>query len=226
MKTSEFDKLAREQFLPLLPGFEGAKGLLFEKPIGDLLRGFTFQGSSYDRTSFHLVAFVQPLYIPADEEMPTFSERSPRLASTNALDDIRSFIDGPGRKFLEGLRTPGDFADWLEREEAGHKPDPFALEALAYSGLLADRVDDAERWLEAAATSADAYMRDDVDEGLYAKDEEHPLQAVLQRTAQVRDALDSGAEEAIALLERWREETARNLGLSKHLAPPEHEPAR
>jgi hypothetical protein len=226
MKTSEFDKLAREQLRPLLPGFEAAKGLLFEAPIEDLLRGFTFQGSSYDRTSFYLVAFVQPLYVPSDEELPTFSERSPRLASTDALDDIRSFVEGSGRKFLERLRTPTDLADWLEREEAGHKPDPFALEALAYSALLAVRSEDAEQWLEVAAKTAEEYVRDDLDEGLYAKDEEHPLQAVLERTAQVRDALDASANEALALLERWREETARKLGLSKHLAPPEHAPAR
>jgi hypothetical protein len=226
MKTSEFNKLAREQLRPLLPGFEVAKGMLFEAPVGDLLRGFTFQGSSYDRTSFYLVAFVQPLYVPSDEELPTFSERSPRLASTDALDDIRSFVEGPGRKFLEGLETPADLADWLKREEAGHKPDPFALEALAYSALLGGGAEDAERWLETTRKTADAYIRDDIDEGLYAKDEEHPLQAVLERTAQVRDALETSADEAIALLERWREETARNLGLTKHLAPPEHAPAR
>ena len=64
MRTSEFDKLAREQLRTLLPDFTLATGLVFEVPIADLLRGLSFQGSSYDQTSFYLVAFVQPLYIP------------------------------------------------------------------------------------------------------------------------------------------------------------------
>jgi hypothetical protein len=92
--------------------------------------------------------------------------------------------------------------------------------------VLAGRAEDAERWLEVVAKAAGEYIREDIDEGLYAKDEEHPLQAVLERTEQVRKALATSADEAVALLERWREETARNLGLSKHLAPPEHAPAR
>jgi len=40
-----------------------------------------------------------------------------------------------------------------------------------------------------------------------------------ERTAEVRNALVASAEDAIAILERWRQETARALGLSEHLAP-------
>lgn len=109
MRTSEFDKLAREQLRTLLPDFAVATGLVFEVPIADLLRGLSFQGSSYDQTSFYLVAFIQPLYIPSDEVVPTFSERSPRFPATDALGEIRSFVTGTGRTFFEQLRTPADF---------------------------------------------------------------------------------------------------------------------
>jgi hypothetical protein len=222
MKTSDFNKLAREQLLPLLPGFEVAKGMVFAAPIGDLLRGFTFQGSSYDK-SFYLVAFVQPLYVPSDEEEPSFSERSPRFAGADeARDEIESFVTGPGSAFLSEIETPEDLAAWIEREETGHKPDPYALEALAYSLALARRTDDADRWLDVTVESAESYIRSDIEEGLYTKDEEHPLEPVLERAAQVREALGTSEQKAIALLEQWREETADGLGLSKHLAPSEH----
>ncbi|MFL5920937.1 MAG: hypothetical protein ACJ75Q_14340 [Gaiellaceae bacterium] len=219
MRTSEFDKLAREQLRTLLPDFAVATGLVFEVPIADLLRGLSFQGSSYDQTSFYLVAFIQPLYIPSDEVVPTFSERSPRFPGTDALGEIRSFVAGAGRTFFEHLRTPADFADWLEREERGHRPDPFALEALAYSRLLAGQAEVARRWLDLTAETAGAYIRRDIDEGLYAENEEHPLLTVRERTTQLCDALAVSAQDALAVLERWRQETASHLGLSQHLAP-------
>ena len=221
MRTSEFNSLARKQLRPLLPKYEVAAGLLFEAPIADLLRGLTFQGSSFDRTSFYLVAFVQPLYVPSDEEMPTFGQRSPRFATTDARDGIESFVSGPARAFLQRLRTPSDLAGWLEHTEKGHEPDPFAFEVLAYSLLLASRAQEAERWLGVTAESASAYIRADIEERLYAEDAERPLCAVRERTAQVRNALAASTEDAIAILERWRQETARALGLSEHLGAPE-----
>lgn len=136
-----------------------------------------------------------------------------------ATDEIASFVRGAGLKFLERIRTPADLAEWLEREETGHKPDPFALEALAYSLVLAGHEEDAKRWLELVREAAGAYIRDDVAEDLYSEDEEHPLEPVLERVAQVGEALERAPEAAIELLNRRREETAQNLGLSDHLAP-------
>jgi hypothetical protein len=162
---------------------------------------------------------VQPLYVPADEELPTFSERSRRLGGIDATDEIASFVRGPGLKFLERLRTPAELAEWLEREETGHKPDPFALEALAYSLVLSGHEEDGERWLELARETAGAYIRDDVAEDLYSEDEEHPLEPVVERVAQVREALEQAPDAAIELLDRWRKETAQNLGVSDYLAP-------
>jgi hypothetical protein len=43
-----------------------------------------------------------PLYVPSDEEMPTFGERSPRFGSTDARGDIESFVAGPARPFSNG----------------------------------------------------------------------------------------------------------------------------
>ena len=100
------------------------------------------------------------------------------VSRTDARDDIESFVAGPAHVFLEKLGTPADLAEWLQREERGHEPDPFAVEALAYSLLLAGRAQEAERWLEVTAESASAYIRTDLEEGLYAEDEEHPLRAV------------------------------------------------
>jgi hypothetical protein len=220
MTTREFEKLAREHLLPLLPGFEVKKGLLFETPIGYLLRGLTFQPSQYDRDSLYLSVFVQALYVPEEVVLATHDERSPRFAATET-EAMRAFVAGPGRGLLDQLRTPADLAECLESRERGHPPDPFPLEVLAYSQLLSGRRDEAERVLEVVESSGYELIQSDLDEGLYSDDEAHPLGTVLERMAQVREALSTSVEDAIALLERWREQTARNLSLSQHLAPPD-----
>lgn len=90
---------------------------------------------------------------------------------------------------------------------------------MAYSRLLAGQAEVARRWLDLTAETAGAYIRRDIDEGLYAENEEHPLLTVRERTTQLCDALAVSAQDALAVLERWRQETASHLGLSQHLAP-------
>jgi hypothetical protein len=220
MTRRAFEKLAREHFLPLLPGFEVKKGLLFETPIGYLLRGLTYQPSQYDRNALYLSVFVQALYVPEEDLIGTHGERTPVL-DAKEIEEMRAFVLGPGGRLLDQLRTPADLAKCLERREKGHPPDPRPLEALAFSQLLSGRTRDAERVLDVVETSARELIQSAVEEGLYTEDERHPLQAVLERTEEVREALAKNTEDAIGLLEQWREETARNLGLSDHLAPSE-----
>jgi hypothetical protein len=89
----------------------------------------------------------------------------------------------------------------------------------AYSWLLAGQAQVGGRWLDLAAEGAGAYARQDIEEGLYGENEEHPLLSLLERVARVRDALAGSAQDALAVLERWRQATGAQLGLSQHLEP-------
>src|SRR5205823_13029876 len=112
-------------------------------------------------------------------------ERSPRFAATET-EAIRAFVEGPGRRLLAQCRTPADLAKCLERRERGHPPDPFPLEALAYSQLLSGGAREAERVLEVVDTSARELIQSDLDERLYTEAEPHPPQLVAGRVEHVR----------------------------------------
>jgi hypothetical protein len=49
-------------------------------------------------------------------------------------------------------------------------------------------------------------------------DEDDRLYELMERMRRVREALESDPNAAVAILEKWRLETARNLGLEEHLA--------
>jgi hypothetical protein len=49
-------------------------------------------------------------------------------------------------------------------------------------------------------------------------DEEGWLYELMKRMRRVGEALESDPNAAVAILEKWRLETARNLGLEEHLA--------
>ena len=63
MTTKEFIALEKS-LLPDLPDFAVKGPLMFIPPAERLLRGISFEGSSFDKTSFYVTVFVMPLCIP------------------------------------------------------------------------------------------------------------------------------------------------------------------
>ena len=66
MKKKEFALLAR-QLLPEMPGMTVHAPLVVAVPMGEILRGLHFEGSSFDAKSFYVDVFWLPLYVPTDE---------------------------------------------------------------------------------------------------------------------------------------------------------------
>jgi hypothetical protein len=75
MTSKIFQRLARQYLLPSLPGIEMTGRLLYQAPVGDLLCGCHFESSSYEKESFVVTAFVQPLYVPAGHLVLSYGKR-------------------------------------------------------------------------------------------------------------------------------------------------------
>ena len=74
MKTKDFVALEK-LLLPKLPNFTIKGPLLFIVPVGHILRGFHFDGSSFDKKGFYVNAFFMPLYVPSQHLHLTFGRR-------------------------------------------------------------------------------------------------------------------------------------------------------
>jgi hypothetical protein len=61
--TREFVSLEKS-LLPEFPGFVIKGPLMFIPPAESLLRGISFEGSSFDKTSFYVTVFIMPLCVP------------------------------------------------------------------------------------------------------------------------------------------------------------------
>ena len=59
MKVRQFESLHRSLLLQL-EGFVAKRTLVFKPPLRHLLRGFAFEGSSFDKDAFYVNAFVMP----------------------------------------------------------------------------------------------------------------------------------------------------------------------
>jgi hypothetical protein len=114
MKSQLVRRLSKMYFLPNLPGYIAKGHLLYQQDLEHILRGFWFESSAFDRDSFTVEVFVQPLYIPVSHLSFTFGHRLGSLGKgydiwwkydeeTEALmmQEILSFMMSAGIPFLE-----------------------------------------------------------------------------------------------------------------------------
>ncbi|MHB0935895.1 MAG: hypothetical protein ACYDCO_20325 [Armatimonadota bacterium] len=74
MKQTEFQSLIRKYLLPELPEHANTGSLIWKEPIEHLLRGYHFDSSAWDQSTFRITVFVQPLYVPYDSIVYLFSQ--------------------------------------------------------------------------------------------------------------------------------------------------------
>ena len=74
MTTKEFISLEKS-LLQDLEGFSIKGSLMFRSPVGRILQGVSFEGSSFDKTSFYVNVFAMPLCVPADHLFLNFGSR-------------------------------------------------------------------------------------------------------------------------------------------------------
>src|SRR5438132_5016186 len=67
MKVREFERLAETSLLSALPAsFWVSRTLLYDTPLGWILRGFQATRSQWDPDEFYVETFAMPLYVPTE----------------------------------------------------------------------------------------------------------------------------------------------------------------
>ena len=212
MRRQVVEKLAREYLLSDLPGFVVTRGIIHKMPIGGLLRGFWFDSSAFGKYVSYLYVFVQPLYVPRDHLVFTFGRRlecrlgflrsdkawelGPESWGT-AVPALRRAMVCDGLPFLKRR----DSIELLVRNlKYGIRVENsiFDREALAYSLARLGRYREAERGLKSLIRSI---KPDDL------------RQDVRKNAEDLLASIQAGPDRAQELLDRWTEETARNLRL-------------
>jgi hypothetical protein len=213
MKSKEFEALAKRYLLPSLPSFGVRGGLLFRKPRDDLLVGFRFEGSDFDKSQFALWGFVQPLYVPERGIVFTFGKRLGgrpefwwRISETNGeqvMSDVLSVATTDGLQLLEQVRTPRDFVDrapYLVSDQSNlhlRRAQAFSLARAGDLSSARQRLEDFVRDANALGASL-PWSRDLAEQGKL-----------------LLHAIRNGSKEPQQLLDRWRQETLQSLGLSE-----------
>jgi hypothetical protein len=211
MKSRQFQILSRKYLLPHLSGYGSKGALLFIQPIKSLLRGFCFEGSGFDPSAFYVWAFVQPLYVPSRVISFTFGKRIGGGAGqrwkltmdteSDVMNEVLASVKTEGIPIIERFETPAKLA--TEAVEFTHAPkDPYVVEAIAYSFILAGEY---SRFME--TVNSLQTLLENLDLSLSWP------QAMLQRAQYLRDTLTRHPYKAMELLDRWAEQTLRNLCL-------------
>lgn len=200
MRSSAVQRLARRYLLPHLPGFQSKGSLVLFAPVAEILRGFAFESSSFDQSTFYIWAFAQPLYVPRfylcydigirvrnSQELWTITPDD----EADVMRHVLSSIHAQGLPFLEKFASPADVASNAVVGTGVHN-DPHVDEVVAYSLALSgdrDKALAAIRRLQRSLAKLDPSL-------------EWPRE-MAARAQHVEDALTYGLERASALLLSW-----------------------
>ncbi len=220
MTGKQFQSLIRRHLLPHFPESDVRRGLLFVRPLGQILRGFCFDSSGLDRFEFTVEVFVQPLFVP--NEGITFSigdrlgsicgkqERWWTLTDDNETEimaDVLKLMQREGPVILDKFTTLEDFSKNAITPHT-NPYSPYPPEMVAYGAVLLGNKQLAEKM----------FVR--LDETLHPEQEYCEYHAgIRDRAHLVRTAFERSPEDAVGILSKWREETVANLKLTKFLEP-------
>jgi hypothetical protein len=146
MNNSELKKLISKYVDPkLLKDLTLHKNILYQSPVSDFLKGFCFEQSEYDKESFYLWYFIQPLYIPSEDIVLTFGKRiTPKKAERwilekdneskmkNIFNEINDKIQNEGLVYINELGSHEKFYEFCKKNK---KKNIRIWEALVYTGL-------------------------------------------------------------------------------------------
>ncbi len=205
MKKKEFAALGR-QLTSEIPGATVHGDMIVVMPVGDVLRGLCFEGSSFDAKSFYIWVFCHPLYIPTDCICFTFGDRLRGSISgerwdadsEGLLEELATTIRHQAVPFLSGFDTQQGVVE-AARAAAGKHKTVRLYETLSYVLAAAKQVEEAVGAIDVLSGLLDTDI---------AWQEELGARVTL-----LREALLKSDEDACELLEAWKAETIRNLGL-------------
>lgn len=205
MTTRQFVALEK-RLLPKFPGFAIKGRLMFLTPLEHTLRGFSFEGSAFDKTSFYVTNFFMALCIPRRHLIFNLGERLRERGSDRWSANEENFETilrsemGKQLLFLTQLKTPMDVVDAAVRR--GNPKDPYRQETIAYMLAFAEQVKAAIQALDGLLAMLDTGVQ---------WQHEMAIRARLLRSKLVDDPRSARAQ-----LELWKKETLQSLSLIDH----------
>lgn len=205
MRTKDFVSLAK-RLLPELPGFVANGPMIFIRPVGHILRGFYFEGSSFDSKSFYVWMFILPLCVPAEHISFSLGKRIRGAGGErwhiDAPDVVPELKDLLKREAVSNLSRIGSLRDFVDAASRwGSSDDPQTQEALAYV-------------LARASKGGDAVLA--IDQLLRSLHTNIPWQVEMtERAKTLKTKIQEDPAEAQRQLETWERQTAKNLGIEE-----------
>jgi hypothetical protein len=157
-------KIVKTELAPRLPGFVAQGRLLYRRPVDEILRAFQVEVSGFTNSAVYVWCFVLPLYVPRDHlsfdcgmrlgQADSGSERWIVDESKAMIEAMAQVMNKEGLKFLNRIHTTTDLANHL-LTDAGSLHNPHAMEAIAYSQVLAGEVVQAKQSMENLDRSLD-----------------------------------------------------------------------
>jgi hypothetical protein len=199
--------MLEKRLLADLPGFTIKGALIFIPPVEHTLRGFHFEGSDFDKTSFYIWRFFLPLTVPQNHLSFSFGDR---LRIKGA--DRWSVKDSNFEKILADamkdeipclnkLKRPEDVVEELMRLKDASK-NPYINEAFAYMSARSGNFRAATEALENLLALLDPSVR-------WQRD-------MADRAQLLRRTLQLGSDQVMHQLKDWETESILNLGLEKY----------
>ncbi len=206
MRSKDFAALA-ERLLDDLPRFFVKGQMAASRPIGHVLRGLYFEGSSFDKKSFYVWAFILPLFVPTKQvtfnlgkrlRTPSGGDRW-NTDTPNMLEELDAAVKRQALPFLSAIESPNDIVN-VAAEFQG-TGDPYVQQAIAYAWIRGGQVSRASEELQRLRRSLDmnvAWQRE-----------------IAERAERLRTMLLSDPAAAQRQMDVWEAETVHNLGLKE-----------
>ncbi|HET6324474.1 MAG TPA: hypothetical protein VFG04_07220 [Planctomycetaceae bacterium] len=202
MTTKEIVSLEKS-LLPDLPSFAIKGPLMFVAPAEHLLRGISFEGSSFDKASFAVTTFVMPLCVPTNHLYLNFGNRVRHkgggdrwtMGMPNLVAELGSALKLQAVPFLSRAESLLDFVEVAKSFSGNpHTPKVIAF-ALARAGQTKQAVEVLDQLLSQLDLNV-AWQRE-----------------ISDQAKALRSKLVTNPIEAQQQLDAWEAETVHNLGL-------------
>jgi hypothetical protein len=203
MKIAQVRSLSKD-LLPRMPGYTHKGLMLFASPLRHVLRGFYFEDSGFDPSTFYVWAFFWPLYVPTTHVSFSFGKRLGggsgkrwNLNDAQLREELLDHIQRVGLPFLQEVGQPRQVA--IAIQQLGGEADPYRLESIAYSLAMADDYAGAQQGLDRLMKTLDVKIAWQAE--------------MMQRAKHLGDKLKADPQGARQLLAEWEQTTVTNLGL-------------
>lgn len=149
MKDSVIKKIVQQSFKPILnQNFRLYKNIIYQYPLNNILLGFCFDKSGFNKDCVYISVFAQPLYINADNIILSFGNRLKgkdgnlwQLENNPNLEEILSelllLMKDVIDDFLNKVNTPSRFYNYYQDKLVNIR----MVEAVTYSAIYSKHKD-------------------------------------------------------------------------------------